>query len=184
LDSGTRIEDKYGPTIAEADFKDDPDFADFAHPEFEPSEDVKVAPAQMPDIDDVDDVDTYDQYVGDQVRFPIGDDVRYGKVMQRKRSLDGTVKGCANDNVIMDTRTYEVEFPDGLNDEYTANVIAENMYAQCDEAGNQFNMMEVIVDNKTDGHAVDRADISSVMEAINKSARQPRVGTCALNGKT
>jgi hypothetical protein len=34
---------------------------------------------------------------------------------------------------MLDTRTYEIEFPGGRSDEYTANIIAENMYAQCDE---------------------------------------------------
>jgi hypothetical protein len=42
------------------------------------------------------------------------------------------VRGRANANPMLDTRTYEIEFPDGRSDEYTANVIAENMYAQCD----------------------------------------------------
>jgi hypothetical protein len=36
---------------------------------------------------------------------------------------------------MLDTRTYEIEFPDHHSDEYTANVIAEHMYAQCDIEG-------------------------------------------------
>jgi hypothetical protein len=62
--------------------------------------------------------------------------------MRCKRELNRNMKECANINVMLDTRTYEIEFPDGRSDEYTANVIAENMYAQCDEEGNQFNLME------------------------------------------
>jgi hypothetical protein len=42
------------------------------------------------------------------------------------------VRGRANANSVLDTRTYEIDFLDGRSDEYTANVIAENMYAQCD----------------------------------------------------
>jgi hypothetical protein len=61
--------------------------------------------------------------------------------MRCNRELDGAVKGCANANAMLDARTYEIEFPDGRNDEYTANMIAENIYAQCDEEGNQFNLM-------------------------------------------
>jgi hypothetical protein len=49
-----------------------------------------------------------------------------------KSVLDVAVKGRANANVMMDTRTYEIDFPDGRSDEYTTNMIAENMYAQCD----------------------------------------------------
>jgi hypothetical protein len=60
---------------------------------------------------------------------------------------------------MLDTRTHEIDLPDGHSDEYTANVIAENMYTQCDAEGNQCNLTESIIDHKTDGHAIDRADM-------------------------
>jgi hypothetical protein len=126
------VEETLGKYMLEADFKDDPDFTDFVTPTFEPYGDDEVPASKMPDIDDVDndhDVDTYDQYVGTQVRVPIGGEIRSGKVMRRKRELDGTWKGRANANSMLDSRTYEIEFQDGLSDEYTANVIPENMYA-------------------------------------------------------
>jgi hypothetical protein len=50
----------------------------------------------MPDIDDIKeehDVDTYDQYVGAHVRVPIGNEIRSGKVVRRKREMDDTVRG-------------------------------------------------------------------------------------------
>jgi hypothetical protein len=159
LDFDTRIEEKYGPTIDEADFKDYPDFADFATRYFEPYEYDKVPPSQMPVIEDIDDVDTYDQYVGSQFRVPICDESRSGKVMRHKHELDVNVKGRANANSMLDTRTYEIEFPDGCSDEYTTHIIAENMYAQCDEEGNQSNFMGSTVDHKTDGHPVDGDDV-------------------------
>jgi hypothetical protein len=58
-----------------------------------------------------------------RVRVPIGDEIRYWKVVRRKRDLDGTARGRSNSNSMLDTRTYEIEFPDGRSDEYTANVI-------------------------------------------------------------
>jgi hypothetical protein len=60
---------------------------------------------------------------------------------------------------MLDTNIYEIEFPDGCSDEYTANVIAEKMYAQCDIEGRQCNLMEGIVHHKTDGDAVEGADM-------------------------
>jgi hypothetical protein len=66
-------------------------------------------------------------------------------------------RGKSGANPIMDTRTYNVEFPDGRSEEYTSNVIAENMYAQCDEEGHQFIILQDIFGHKTDGHAVERA---------------------------
>ena len=58
----------------------------------------------------------------------------------------------------MDTSEYIFEFPDGLEAKYSANVIAENMWDQCDVKGNEYLLMESIIDDKTDGHAVQKVD--------------------------
>jgi hypothetical protein len=90
------IENKFGASIDKSDFKDDPDYADFATPTYECYEDDEVSSSKMLDIDDIkeeNDVDTYDKYVGSHVRVPIGDEIRYGKVVRRKRDLDGTMRG-------------------------------------------------------------------------------------------
>ena len=47
----------------------------------------------------------------------------------------GVFKGQYNENPILDTRVYEVMFPNGVMQEYSANVIAENMWAQVEEDG-------------------------------------------------
>jgi hypothetical protein len=172
------VEKKFGPSIDMDDFKDDPDYADFVTPTYDCYEDDEVSSSKMPDIDDIKEenyVDTYDQYVGAHVRVPIGDEIRSGKEVRRKRELDGTVKGRANANSMLDTRTYENDFPDGRSDEYTANVIAENMHAQCDIEGRQYNLMEGTVDHKTDGHAVESADMY-IKYGSNKKARKTTKG--------
>ena len=46
---------------------------------------------------------------------------------------------------ILDTRTYEAKFPDGEVSEYAANIIAENMWAQCDLEGKQHIIMDSIM---------------------------------------
>jgi hypothetical protein len=132
------IEEKFGPAMSKDDFQNDPDYAYFVTPTYDCYEDDEFSPSKMPDIDDIKeehDVDTYDQYVGAYMRVPIGDEIRSRKVVRCKHELDGTVRGRANANSMLDTITYEIEFPDGRSDEYTANVIAENMYAQCDIGG-------------------------------------------------
>ena len=111
----------------------------------------------MPDIDDAD-PDTYDQYVGAEVLLQKGDQVQSGRVVGRKRKRDGSLFGSSNVNPILDTRTYEVEFPDGEVAEFSANMIAESMYAQCDVQGNQFLLMAVIIDHEKSSAAVDHAD--------------------------
>jgi hypothetical protein len=66
-------------------------------------------------------------------------------------------------------------FPDGRGDEYTYNVIAENMYAQCDIEGRQSNIMEGIIDHKTDGHAVEPADMY-IKHGSNNNVRETTKG--------
>jgi 2-phosphoglycerate kinase len=141
------IEKKYGVSMNENDFKDDLDYADFLTPTYECYVDDEVYPSKMPYIDDVnseDDIDTYYQYVGAHMRVPIGDEILTRKAVRRKCELDGTMRRRANVNSMLYTKTYGIEFPDGRSDEYTANVIIENMHAQCDAEGMQYNLMEGI----------------------------------------
>jgi len=50
-----------------------------------------------------------------------------GTVKWRVLSLDDQVIGQANDNPILNTRSYMVEFLDGYESAYAANLIAQNM---------------------------------------------------------
>ena len=62
----------------------------------------------------------------------------YARVKRRKLDQFGKAIGTASNNPILDTCLYVLEFPDGAEAEYSANVIAENMWAHC-----QFLMVEV-----------------------------------------
>ena len=50
----------------------------------------------------------------------------------------------------MNTKIYDVEYPDGKIREYCANVIAENMYSQVDGEGYIYRLLYTIVDSKQD----------------------------------
>jgi hypothetical protein len=92
------IEKKFGASMYKSDLKDDPDYTDFVTPTYDCYEDYEVPSSKMPYIDDnkkEHDVDTYYQYVGAHVRVPIGNEIRSGKVVRRKRELDGTLTGCS-----------------------------------------------------------------------------------------
>jgi hypothetical protein len=58
----------------------------------------------------------------------------------------------------LDTRIYEVEFPDGYKTSLAANAIAENLYAQVDEEGNRHVLFEEIIDHRTTGKEVKQQD--------------------------
>jgi hypothetical protein len=48
-------------------------------------------------------------------------------------------------NPILDTRVFEVIFPDGHVAEYATNVIAENMFAMVDDEGYETAIIKSIV---------------------------------------
>ena len=59
--------------------------------------------------------------------------------------------------------------------EYTANVIAESMYAQCDTEGNQHLLLDAIIDHRKDGHAVEKADMY-IQAGSNRQIRKTTKG--------
>ncbi|KAI2491297.1 Reverse transcriptase (RNA-dependent DNA polymerase) [Fragilaria crotonensis] len=66
-----------------------------------------------------------------------GAEVQFGRVVKRLRDKDGLPIGTANDNPILDTRMYKVEFQDGHKASMAANAIAENLFSQIDDEGNR-----------------------------------------------
>ncbi len=69
--------------------------------------------------------------------LPKGGVLVKGRVRARTRDRDGNPVGRANDNPILDTRSYIINFDDGDQTKLTANIIAESIYSQCDPDGNQ-----------------------------------------------
>jgi hypothetical protein len=57
------------------------------------------------------------------------------------------------------------------------------MYAQCDIEGRKYNLMEGIIDHKTDGHAVEPSDIYIKHGSNKKVWKKQKVGTCVFTGK-
>jgi hypothetical protein len=79
--------------------------------------------------------------------LPKGGVMVKGHVTAHKRDWDGSPVGRANDNPILDTRSYNGDFDDGDQTELTANLIAESLYLQCDPGGNQYVLLEEIVNH-------------------------------------
>ena len=119
-------------------------------------EDV-VAPFEEPPNDP--DTEEYtpealDEYLHAEVMLPHGGDLLKAKVIGRKHDADGRPIGVRNANPILDSRLFDVEFPDGSTDSFTANQIAENLYSQVDEEGRTFQVLGDIVDHKKGTTAV------------------------------
>ena len=159
---------------------------DAVTPTYEPySDDVDGSRGAQPDdgpvpdqatdniTDGPDTPDIHDHYIGATVDVTHRGELRSARVRERARDEDGHLYGTANANPLLDTRSYVVEFPDGDTTEYTANVIAENMIAQCDADGHNIRLMEEIMDHKSDGNAVRDAD----RYFYNRGRRYPKKTT-------
>ena len=92
-----------------------------------------------------------DTYLNMELAVPRGLDAQpqVGRVTKRLKDARGLPIGMANQNPILDTRMYEVEFPDGTKQAMAANYIAENLFAQVDDEGNRVVLMDEIVDHRT-----------------------------------
>ena len=72
-----------------------------------------------------------------ELDFDRGDDSNYfAKVKKILREAQGLPIGTENNNPILNTCMYEVEYLDGFTTSMAANSIAENMFSQVDEEGN------------------------------------------------
>jgi len=98
--------------------------------------------------------ESYDEYLSALVTLPVGDQNLRGEVIRRRRDHNGRPIGVRNLNPILDTREYEVVFPDGTTQSYSANVIAENLYSQVDAEGHSFSFFEDIIGHKRDDAAI------------------------------
>jgi hypothetical protein len=98
--------------------------------------------------------EAYDILISAELMLPKGDVLIPARVVRRERDADGNPVGTGNSNPILDTRIYDVQFPDGHTESYAANIIVENMYAQVDHEGNQFLLLDEIIDHRCDKQAI------------------------------
>lgn len=123
---------------------------------------------QIQDADTTFTPDTFDnRYLGKEIAIARGagedEDVEYGKVTKRLRDSDGKPVGVANENPLLDTRRYEVEFSDGHSEELSANLIAQHLYSQIDEEGERHILLDDIVDYRMNDKAVRKEDAFVLM---------------------
>ncbi len=153
------INDTLGPLATPQDFP-----AEDLTPEHDPFD---------PDILDLDpdqgDIEVTpefgDNYVGAKLLFPQGGALARGRVTRRKRDIDGNPTSVAHSNPILDN---VVTFDDGDVTELTANLITKSMYTQCDPDGNQYVLLDLIIDHR----CLDTATKLSDQTVVRRSGRK------------
>ena len=141
----------------ESDLKDIPQVPDDIFLDDEPVEEMVEPDSAATEADEWT-PESYDSYLTAEILLDRAGDTQRGVVKRRKKDDDGNPTGKSNANPILDTRDYEVEFPDGSIDILSANKIAEAMYSQVDDEGRQYLLLSDIVDHRKDGSAVSADD--------------------------
>ena len=139
-----------------------------------------------PLLDDEDPVDNqgrpiseqplFDRLINAELTLPQGEEMRNARVLRRSKDLNGNIIGTYDDNPMLNTIVYDVEFPDGAVKQYAANTIADNMYAQVDSEGYQHSLLDSIIDFGTDGNAIVRGNEFVVTRRGRRRLRKTTVG--------
>ena len=113
--------------------------------------------SDKPDADDVE-YETFDQYLGAEFIVNWNGEPTTAKVTKRARDNEGKPVGRRHANPLLDSREYECLLEDGTLFRYNANVIAENIFSQCDDEGRMHAVLQEIKDHKKDRRAIHISD--------------------------
>jgi hypothetical protein len=103
---------------------------------------------------------------------------------RRAKDANDNPVGRANNNPILDSMLYVIEFPDGESLEYAVNIIAESIYSQVDDEGRQQMRLNKIVDHQTDEDAVTINDGYVIHNGRSSQSEQRKDGSYVYNGRT
>ena len=164
-----------------ADTLDLADFSDI------PETDLMNEPSFWLDNDPVDangnliyDKNIEDALIEAEVLLPNDKSSQMGRVKRRTTDGVGNHIGEYNSNPMLNTITYDVEFPDGKTDTFTANVIAQNLYSQIDDSGHHKRELDCILGYKQDSTAVRRSDMWLPTKSGQRRMRQSTKGWTLL----
>ena len=98
-----------------------------------------------------------DRYLGLNVLLPQHGRLQEATITSRKRTRDGKMlAGQQHPNPLLDSRIYNVEFPDGGVGEFTTNTIAESLYSSIDDEGYNYGLIEGIIAHRKTPEAIEK----------------------------
>ena len=99
-----------------------------------------------------------DHYIGVEILLSRGDQLARGHVVAQSSDPNGNIMGISFTNPMFDTRLYQVEFAGGEVKVLMANIIAKLMYTQCEADGNEYLLLDVLVDCHKDNKVISLSD--------------------------
>ena len=116
----------------------------------------------------------YNKYVNMELTLDRGGDrTEFARLEKRLKDSNRRPIGVADDNPILYSRIYEVEYRNGCVAAMADNVIADNLFAQVDQEGNRFVHINSITDTRTDG----TQKLQQYVFVITKSVTKQRKNT-------
>ena len=151
-------------------FDEDPDFTEEFH--------EVISNNELKEADDSFTPDVYDSYLNMELAITQVDSLepRFARVTKRLKDANGLPIGLANENPILDTRMYKVEYLDGERASLAANNIAENLFAQIDDEGNRQVLMDEIIGHRSNKHAVKQQDAFNTTKTGTRRRREKTKG--------
>ena len=154
----------------------DSDFVEYE----DDDEDARVIPEWSDPVDSagnpIDQQPLYDKLINAELFLQHGENIVNSKIIGRSIGSDGQTFGTYDDNPALNTMVYDIEFPDGEVKEYSANVIAENMYSQVDDEGYSKRLFNFIIDFSKDEEAVTADNCYVTTKSGNRRYRKTTVG--------
>ena len=101
---------------------------------------------------------------------------QFARVTKRLHDDNGITIWKVSDKPILNTRMYEVEYADGNNSALSANLSAENMFAEIYEEVNRHVLMDEKIDHRFNETAVNNQDAFVNTSSGTKRRRQMNQG--------
>ena len=117
-----------------------------------------------------------DRLIQAELYLPQGEHMASAKVIGRAKDSDGLPIGTYDDDPMLNSMVYNVEFPDGEVKESSANLIAQNMYSQVDANGHHHTLLDSIIDFEKTDSAVDKDDEYITTRSGQRQLRQTTLG--------
>lgn len=117
-----------------------------------------------------------DMLVHAEVLLPQGEQNSKAKVLGPTKDNDGKIVGVFDKNPLLNSIVYDVKFPDGELKQYSANMIAQNIYQQVDTAGHSTVHLEAIIDYKRDRNAVPMEQKHILTKSGQRRFRKSTIG--------
>ena len=135
------------------DYDDDGENVD---PSFGNEEMLEQTTHSMPQVDSIPD---FDSFLHAEVLLPRSGEVKQAAtILGQSTDLTGDPIGEYSPNPMINTRVYDVMFPDGEVQQYSANVIAQSLYDLADEDGYRYQFLDEIIGHKKLKDTLDKSE--------------------------